>query len=238
MDEVANPHADQTNDHRYDDLVKVVQGLGRDAAEGKDALPKLAHAVVRAAHEGVIDTQKDNDGNDGAARVYYKYAEQQSKRAIHEHSEGGVKANISKLRKLLEMGSMPIIDPVDVMNRAATIREDMRQNGEEMKPAYASYVDIAREQLNNPGKALDDDELKACISKSPRPDKTLEDELRSIHKKLDGLVSGDNAKKFKDQSSEIIQAEELLRQRLASFMIATSQAEFGSAYMGNAAPAA
>ena len=43
-----------TNDTRLPDFMKAVRELGKDAAEGKDSLPKLAFKVVEAAANGVI----------------------------------------------------------------------------------------------------------------------------------------------------------------------------------------
>jgi hypothetical protein len=209
---------DTTNDQRLNDMMKEVRAFGRDAAEGKDSLPKLAHKVVRAAHEGIIDTNKDADNKDAAWNIYTAYAEEMSKKAMHEHTEAGAKANASKLRKLIEMGMMPIIDPVDVMNRAHVIRDTMRKAGNDLKPAYASYVDIAREQLDNPGCTLTDDQIKACVSKVAPKEKTAEIILKDIHKKLEKLITGDGG--IKDQSPETVQAEELIRVRLADWLAA------------------
>lgn len=203
------------NDTRYDDLVKEVAALGRDAASGKDSLPKLAHRLVRAAHEGVISTQVGQDGLDDAHRLYTSYAEKQSKTAIHEHTAGGFKANVSKMRKLIEMGSMPIIDPVDVMNRTVGIRQKMQEADEATKPAYASYVDVAREQLANPGRALTDDEIKGVCAKPAPAEKTVDKILKDCHKKLERLITGEGG--LKDQSEQVIAAEEALRTRLAAF---------------------
>lgn len=209
------------NDQRFDDLMKEIKGFGRDAAQGKDSLPKLAHKVVRAASDGIIDTNKDQQGTDAAARIYSAYAAEQSAKSIHDHTESGIKANASKLRKLIEMGVMPIIDPVDVMNRAYSIRDGLHKAGEDLKPAYASYVDVARAQLDSPGRALSDDEIKAAVSKVVKPDKTAEDILKEIHGKMEKLIT-----KRLDQSPELVQAEELIRTRLAALMTAREAAEF------------
>ena len=60
---------------------------------------------------------------------------------------------------------MTIIDPVDIMNRAHQIRQTATKAGEKLKPAYAGYVDLAREQLANAGRALTDDEIKGVMAK-------------------------------------------------------------------------
>jgi len=210
------------NDHRRDDLVKEVRSLGAAAAAGGDSLPMLAHHVVRAAQEGIITTVKDTDGKDDAHKLYAEYAATQSKKAVHTHTDGGTKANVSKLRKLIEFGEMPIIDPVDVMNRTKAIRDELHDKEIKLRPVYASYVEVAREQLDNPGVALSDEQIKECVSKPEAAEKTLEKELSSIHKRLEKLVTGEGG--LKDQSSEIIQAEEMLRSRLASMLTKSTDA--------------
>jgi hypothetical protein len=205
-----------TNDHRFEDMLKEVKAFGRDSAEGKDSLPKLAHKVVRACHEGYMTAAQAHD-------VYVAYAEERSKKAIHDHSADGVKANASKLRKLAEMGEMPIIDPVDVMNRTYSVREEMAKADEDLKPVYSSYVDVARAQLDSPGCALTDAEIKGIVAKAPPKEKTAETVLKDIHKKLEKLITGEGG--VKDQSSEVVQAEEQIRARLAA-MLSVKEAEF------------
>jgi hypothetical protein len=212
-----------TNDTRRDDLVKEVTSLGAEAALGKDSLPKLAHRVVRAAADGVVGTGKDSDKRDDAAKLYEDYVKGASKKAIHEHTDGGVKAQVSKLRKLIEMGSMTIIDPVDVMNRAHAVRQKLQEAGVDLKPAYASYVDLAREQLDSPGAALDDAAIEGVVSKAPPKEKTVEKELEAIHRRVEKLVTGEGG--LKHQTPELIQAEELLRTALAALMVASEQTQ-------------
>jgi hypothetical protein len=207
-----------TNDNRYDDLVKEVKELGRDAAAGKDSLPKLAHRIVRAAADGIIGTDKDKDGRDEAAKQYEFYVQAESKKAIHEHSNGGVKANVSKLRKLIEFGVMPIIDPVAVMDRAYQLRKELLDTSEKLLPAYAAYVDIAREQLAQPGTELNDEQIKGCLRREPAKEKQLKDVLEKIHKDLEQLISGERKDGIKDQSDEVVAAEEILRSRIAALL--------------------
>src|SRR5258705_3999538 len=107
---MSNPHPrsiqtmslehDTTNDTRLADFMGMVRELGRDAAQGKDALPNLAISFVRAVADQVIDLAKDQDGDDGAARIFKTYAASEGKKAVHDRTETGLKANISKLRQL------------------------------------------------------------------------------------------------------------------------------------------
>lgn len=205
------------NDNRLTDLFKQVNKFGEEASLGKDSLPKLAHAVVRAAADGVIDTStKDKNGDDAAAQIYARYAAGESKKAIHEHSTGGKKANISKLRQLISMGEMKTIDGAEVMQGAFEARERAIDNGDKVKAAYAFYVDVAREQLKH-DVALTDSQLGELALRQEASEKTLEGELKRILKSLEGLVTGENKAKLKDEDELTIAAWEAVRERVEGF---------------------
>lgn len=210
------------NDKRLGDLLKSVTKLGEEASLGKDSLPKLAHAVVRAAADGVIDaTTKDDKGNDAAASIYAKYAAAESKKAIHEHSAGGTKANVSKLRQLISMGVMTTIDAVEVMQSAFEARNNMIADSAKVKPAYPFYVDVAREQLKS-DKPLAQAELEKIAMKPDAAPKELEAELKAIFNKLEGLVTGENKSKLKDTDALTEAAYQAIKERLDA--IATARA--------------
>lgn len=212
----AETPATQSNDKRINDLFKQVSKLGEEASLGKDSLPKLAHAVVRAAADGVIDLEtKDAKGNDAAHTLYTKYATAESKKAIHEHSSGGFKGNVSKLRQLIAMGAMVTVDAVEVMNQAFQARENMIGDSVKVKSAYPFYVDVAREQLKS-DKPLTDRELEAIAMKDEPNAKTLEGELKRALKILEGLVTGENRDKIKDDDALTETAFNAVRDRLAA----------------------
>lgn len=207
--------AQLTNDQRLKDLKKQVTRLGEEASLGKDSLPKLAHAVVRAANDGLIDVNtKDDKGNDAATSLYIAYAAGESKKAIHEHSAGGKKANISKLRQLIAMGCMTTIDPVEVMQDAFEAREGMtREDGVKVKAAYAFYVDVAREQLKSDSK-LDKKALEGLATKEPPAPKELEKVLEGMKKALEDLVTGERKDGLRDTDELTEAAFNCIRERL------------------------
>lgn len=204
-----------SNDKRLSDLLKQVGKLGEEAALGKDSLPKLAHAVVQAAADGVIDAEtKDAKGNDAAFNLYTKYAANESKKALHEHSAGGFKGNVSKLRQLITFGGMVTVDPVAVMQEAYSAREGMKkEEGVKVKSAYPFYVDVAREQLKS-DKPLTKRELEAIAVKDEPNAKTLEGELKRALKILEGLVTGENKDKIKDADELTESAFHSVKERL------------------------
>ena len=215
----AETPAEKANDKRLKDLLSQVGKFGEDASMGKDSLPKLAHAVVKAAADGVIDLEtkyigKDKKECDVAQHLYEKYAAGESKKAIHEHSAGGFKGNVSKLRQLVQMGCMTTVDGVEVMQRAFQAREGMlREDGVKVKPAYPYYVEVAREQLKSK-KPLTDAELEALVQKDAPAAKTLEGELKRAMGILEGLVTGENRDKIKDTDAFTEAAFNALKERL------------------------
>lgn len=215
---------DTTNDTRLTDFMTEVREFGRNSAQGKDSLPNLAHAFVRAVCDGVLDVKEDADGHDGAARVFHEYAKSEGKKAVHNRSTDSLKAQISKLRALQKFAANPKWDAVDVMNRAFVIHRDNRDVHElDVKPAYAAYVDLAREQLKQDD-ALTDAQISAVMCKSTNQrEVTLESKLEKIKKTVEGIITGEDKDGIKDQSPEIIQVQELLAQRLAALMQAAQQ---------------
>lgn len=203
-----------TNDKRKSDFMKQIGKLGEEAALGRDALPKLAHAVVKAVADGFIDiNEKDDKGNDAATLVYEKYTSMETKKALHERSAGGKKANISKLRQLMQMGAMTTIDPVEIMQNAYEAREAMIADDNKVKSSYAFYVDVARSQLTKTG-PLGQRELEALAMKDTPEPKELEKVLQSIYNKLEGLVSGENRDNLKDDDALTEAALQAIKERL------------------------
>lgn len=210
----AETDAKMANDKRVSDLMKQVHKLGEEASLGKDSLPKLAHAVVKAAADGVIDLDtKDAKGNDAAHQLYEKYVSGESKKAIHEHSAGGKKANVSKLRQLINLGCMTTVDGFEVMQRAFQARENMIADSAKVKAAYPFYVDVAREQLKA-DKPLTDNELNDIALKDAPAPKTLEGELKRALSILEGLVTGENRDKIKDDDALTDAAFQAVKERL------------------------
>lgn len=213
--ETAETPASLKNDKRKADLFKSVSKLGEEASLGRDSLPKLAHAVVKAAADGVIDLDtKDAKGNDAAFEIYEKYATAESKKALHEHSAGGKKANVSKVRQLIAMGVMSGIDAVEVMQSAFEARENMINDSQKVKSAYPFYVDVAREQLKNESKKLSQSELEGIALKDGPKEKSLEGELKRALGILEGLVTGENRDKLKDSDELTEAAFHAIKERL------------------------
>lgn len=228
-----------SNDTRLDDFMKEVREFGRDSAAGKDALPNLAHKFIRAVSDGVVEMTKDADGDDGAARIFKAYAASEGKKQVHDRTEAGLKANISKFRQIGNFAGNPKWDAVEVANKTHTIRIDHKKDGIDVKPAYAALVDVAREQLKQDTQ-LTDGEIGALVMTTTKvKEVTLEGQLEKAHKILEDLITGEGKHGLKDQSTEILQAAEQLsvrRNALAQLKIKEEDDKALAAIMARRAP--
>jgi len=206
------------NDTRFNDLLKDVKAFGKEASEGRDALPKLAMRVIRAANDGVIDETKGKDGKDDAQRVFEAYAANDGK-SIYTRTKDSVKSQVSKVRVLIRLGRLTNVDGIAISEKAAKfIKEDKSADKPTFKPAFAALVDVARAQTNPEHNqvALTDDEIKEACKKPPAKDKKLEDELEAIKKKLQALVTGE--KGLKDESEQVATAYRAIEERLVALI--------------------
>jgi hypothetical protein len=218
---VANPHSNQPNDTRLDDLKKEVREFGRQAAAGLDSLPMLAVKVAYAAAAGVISADKDADGVDDANRLYEEFFAAMSKKSVHEQTKDGKKANTSKLRQIIIAASKPTCDFPTTLGKVLAARKSALtlDPKAKVKGAYPAYVDAARAQTQQDDD-LSDEQIKEVIQKPESADKTLEDLLSTVDKTLESIITGENKHGIKDQSDEIVQAHGMIRQKLAALTLA------------------
>lgn len=199
------------NDTRAEDFKSFVHEKGREHAAGEDSLPSLAVAFARAVADGVIDIKADSSGKDAAARVFEWYATSAGKKAYHNRT--GTTQQVSKLRQIGKAANTPKWDFVDVLNRGIVLRRDLMDNNIEVKPAYAAYVDIAREQLKHDD-AMTDAMLDDVVRKVAKErDVTLEGELKKIEKALENVISGEKWAHIRDQSQSILTAAAMVKER-------------------------
>jgi hypothetical protein len=211
------------NDNRFDDMMKQVRVLGSEAALGRDSLPKLAMTVLNASIDGVISLDKDSEGQDDAAKIYAEYVKADSKKAIHDHSANGKKANVSKLRQIVTMGSKTTCEPLTVMENGIKLRKELEAAEQKVKPVYPSMVDIARKQ-NEQDDALNDDQLREAVLKPDPKAKEEATELTRASKILDGLITGETLGTAVTDP-DVIAAHASIQNRLAALQLAQDKAE-------------
>ncbi len=198
------------------DFFKDVNKFGKASGEGASALGRLGLRSLRAAADGILSTAKpQGGGKDDATLVYEAYAAMDSKHA--EHTAGGAKANASKLRQIIGMGTMLNIDPVAVGDKVVRVREEME--GADLKPKalFAALVDVAREQQGSDVE-LTEAAIKECCTKT-KADKTLEKEWEAIQKRVDTLVTGEGSHGLKDQSEGALKISELISEHVKGWKL-------------------
>lgn len=210
------------NDTRREDFMAESRELGREMALGKDSLPKWAMKVARAAADGVISLQKNADGEDDITIAYTDLMKAASKKAIHEHTTGGLKANISKARQIATAAQKPTADFVTTLDKVAEVRLEKLAAKEKVKPAYAAFVDAARTQ-NEQDDDLTDEQISEVVLKPEPSEQTEEKILDRCAKALEDLVSGE--KGIKSDSPLVEQAMGLVRERCAEIAMLRERAE-------------
>jgi hypothetical protein len=204
-----------TNDTREAEFDTFTREKGRESATGKDALPAWAIGFVRAVYDGVFPTAKDANGEDAAMRKFKMYAASEGKKAYHDRSQGSQKAQVSKVRQLMNAAANPKYDFVDVLNRGITIRQEAIDAGIEVKSPFPAYVDLAREQLKQDDE-LDDATIYAVVIKNEvTREVTVEGQLKKALKIVEDLIGGEKNPGVIDQSPEVLQVGELLNTRIS-----------------------
>lgn len=203
---------------------KSVSKLGAQSGEGSSALPKLYLAAARAADDGLISAEKTTGpgAKDDATRIYEAYCEADSKKA--EHTAGGAKANASKLRQVIQAAGMTTADFVTTATKLIDRRNALVEAEVKCKALAPAIVDAAREQLKQDDD-LTDDQIEDVCRVTPK-ERTLEEELKSIQKKVEDLVTGEGKHKLKDQDPRMIQISELIADRVKSFGVKRGDDEF------------
>lgn len=202
-----------TNDTRLKDYMATVREDGRLRAQGRDSLPNVAIRFIRAVADEVIDTAKDADGMDAAARVFTAFADADGAKSVHDRSPDSVKAQISKLRALQKFASNPKWDAVQVGNDVVIAIEDYRKDQIDTKSTYAALVDVAREQLKSDTQLTSSEIGVLVLPTTNVREVTLESKLEKIAKQIEEVVTGENKDNIMDQSPELNQAYELVKER-------------------------
>jgi hypothetical protein len=212
----------------FEAVLKQTREFGRDSGAGNEALPKLAVVVMRAATEGVItlDANKHGEGIDDAKFLYDEYVKSESKKAVHEQTADGKKAQVSKLRAIVKAGVGSgtdydgIVEFDKVLNaRKAAITADPKS----VKPAYHALIEASR-KLVETNEPLTAEQIDAIVKKGETAQKTVEQELEGIKKKLEKLITGESSI-GKDQSEQVVKAHELISERLAAMITTRTNAE-------------
>jgi hypothetical protein len=200
----------ESNAPSREDIIRQATEAGRATADGGDALPNLAKAVVLAASLGELSLVRSHGRADcdDAAAIYAAYAHARRKRARFDVCDDR-RAQVSKLRQLIKMGLMTNTNPPAVIDNTIAVHLHALSNGHKVPSLYSAMVSIARRQLEA-GRDLTRDEINVEICAGiKRPVPTLAAKLAKIDAALTEIIT-----KAGDQSDEVIKARALIRRRI------------------------
>ncbi len=163
-----------TNYRTADDLNSLLDDCGVAIAAGKDAWPKAGLLACEGAALGHFTA-------DDADAIFGRIIRAANLAAIHERSEGGLKANISKLRQFLHVGAK---FGTDTLERAAYLYGKLHGSGADLKSAYPAYVDVCRAQLKADA-LLDDDAIEHAMGKGEAKASTAESKIKQALKAIE-----------------------------------------------------
>lgn len=157
-----------------------VREYGREAGGGARGLVKTAATLVRAAHNGLLDTTKGADKKDDAERAYEMYKTAYSTKNEH----GSVTQQASKMRAFIKMGMATSYNGVAVFSDTARIFDEMRKQDIKTKPEYQAHCAVANAQIKV-DRALNEDEIKSLVVKSEAAEKDELDFFKAAEKALE-----------------------------------------------------
>lgn len=172
------------NDTRFEDALKKAAKLGAESVKGEASKPNHALELVRNIVDDVFDTQEKIDAHFEA----YMAARTKAKASnpLLQGNPDSDKAQRSKQKQIAEMAKLPAIDAVELLNEVNDRRAMLIDGEAKVKPAYDSYVDVARAQLKQPLEQLTGEALDAIIKKPEKKDTDtlakLAEEYRRVYR--------------------------------------------------------
>lgn len=190
------------NDTRLEDLDARLEAAGETVGTSKDVLINVALDLVRAAADGYLKPGQ-------AQGRYEAYLRGMSRKAVHEHSVGGVTANTSKMKKIIELGCLPNVDGIGVLDMVLDVRSDLKARGVKVQGGYKAMVEAARVQLATPESQITREVIESICDGTPA-DKDLIDKLIAQYKanvRLQDECPTDNMARVVDALREEIVAQ-------------------------------
>lgn len=170
------------NDTRFEDLIKRARALGTESVKGEASKPNHALELVRGIADDVLDTQ---DKIDEHFDVYMdSRTKAVAKNPLLQGNSGSDKAQRSKQKQIAEMAKLPAIDAVELLAEVNDRRAALIAGEVKVKPAYDSYVDVARAQLKQPLEQITGDALDAIIKKAEAKEKDTLAKLAEEYKRV------------------------------------------------------
>jgi hypothetical protein len=208
------------NDQRFKDALAEVREIARTQAEGDRGKAVLAGRLVFWAADGVISSEKDKHGKgiSDAKLIYEEHIGAYSRKASTQHTPAGKKVQAARCNTFIKFGEQVAVDPKAEFPRwNAEYKTQHEIDPKLVRPEFECYYNLAKEQLKNSDQPLSDEQIKELVMKPEKGEKDVLDELESIKKQLERLVSGECG--VKDQHDLTIEAFHVIEARIAALMI-------------------
>jgi hypothetical protein len=206
----------------------TVANLGALSGQGKDALPMLALAIVRAASDGIVRVDRKADIDD-SADIFSAFAAAEGFKMQHERSTASLKTQISKVRTCIPFGMLRMGAP-DVVEMSEHVSElhaaDKASDQPRFHHAYNAFLNVYRKQLRaGPASPLSDDEIVAAMTRKVTVKDTLA-KIRAVESSLAKIVEGSENVEPADDSDDLTNALASIRNRIATLERAESDSAF------------
>ena len=156
-----------------DTFEKEVKSFGTAYGKGMNSRPAMAVRATQAAQQ--ITGISDKDAKD----IYTIFQTAASRaKGLEYKAEASFGVQVSKLKNFLQLGAMPQVDGVAVLDLAVdVIKELTAQEENPLKgSAYDNMVKVAREQLKSPEEPLSEEAIRHLLT----PDATEKTDLDKL----------------------------------------------------------
>lgn len=189
-------------------LLTAVGKLGRDNGQGKKSMVALAERVMEAAIHGIV-------GSDDAEKIYTKFRKESANASgflkAAEQGNDSMQAQVSKLRRFIEMGKGLPDDAVAIIEMARDMHVQALSNDDKKylrsKGTYDALVSVARAQLADERKGipLDEEAVRAIllVDEADKHDTTGLDMLKTALRNIENAIAGKKASTTKPERAPI-----------------------------------
>jgi hypothetical protein len=217
----------------FADLLQTATDLGAQAGHGKDTQIKFLLKTCEGGYHNALSLDRSKHGVDldDATKLAEAYVKARQGAVVFDAKSDNQQKLISTLRTAIKLGAWPKGgngEPLATVNSLMTIRQNLKKIPAEAKKlddAANTFLKYARAQLKM-DKLIEDAELKELCYKPGKSLATAEQILEETVKKLDKLISGQAASNTaQDNSNEVRNARQMLRNRLSAIATARGKAQ-------------
>ncbi len=199
----ASPPPAGDNEAREREFVNQIRRLGRESGAGREALPNLVVAIVDGINTGALNPSKEfrNERGEKVAVEHWileQYSNEEGKKLAHERTSLGKRTAASKIKQIIKAArqkapeGQPEFNFRGAIDRAIEVRASLVEKNSKanMKPAFDTYVSMARKQLKNKSHITDEDIAEAAVRKAGYQNNFVM-ELKRMYSRLKKLLSND-----------------------------------------------